>query len=80
MCAEFLVRSLSKIYVQDKFKKVVVMAHSMGGLISQSLMNTIVQKGVKQKLKELFLTLSTLWGGHQAAQIGVDHAPAVIPS
>ncbi len=80
MCAEFLVQSLSKIYMQDKFQKVVVMAHSMGGLVSRSLVNTVVQKDVKQKLKVLFLTLSTPWGGHQAAQIGVDHAPAVIPS
>ncbi len=80
MCTEFLVRSLSKVYVQDKFKKVVVVAHSMGGLVSRSLVNTIVKKDVNQKLQVLFLTLSTPWGGHQAAQIGVDHAPAVIPS
>ena len=66
--------------MQDKFKKVVVMAHSMGGLVSRSLVNTVVQKDAKQKLKVLFLTLSTPWGGHQAAQIGADHAPAVIPS
>lgn len=80
MCTEFLVQSLSKIYMQDKFQKVVVMAHSMGGLLSRSLVNTVVEKDVEQKLKVLFLTLSTPWGGHQAAQIGVDHAPAVIPS
>ena len=80
MCAEFLVQSLSKIYMQDKFQKVVVMAHSMGGLVSRSLVNTVVQKDVEQKLTVLFLTLSTPWGGHQAAQIGVEHAPAVIPS
>ncbi len=79
MSAEFLVQSLSKIYVKDKFKKLVVVAHSMGGLISRSLINTIVQKDVDQKLRVLFLTISTPWGGHQAAPIGVEHAPAVIP-
>ena len=80
MNAELLVRSLSEIYVTHKFKKLVIIAHSMGGLISRSLVNTIVEKDVEQKARVLFLTLSTPWGGHQAAQIGVDHAPAVIPS
>ncbi len=80
MVAEFLRRSLSKILVNNKFKKLVIIAHSMGGLVSRSLVNTIVQKDVEQQVKLLFLTLSTPWGGHQAAQIGVDYAPAVIPS
>jgi len=39
-----------------------------------------VGKDIEKKLRVLFLTLSTPWGGHQAAQIGVEHAPAVIPS
>lgn len=80
MSAEFLVQSLSKVFVNHKFRKLVIIAHSMGGLISQSLVNTIVENDVEQKLRALVLTLSTPWGGHQAAQIGVDHAPAVIPS
>jgi len=80
MAAEFLRRSLSKIFVTYKSKKLVIIAHSMGGLVSRSLVNTIVQKDVEQQVKLLFLTISTPWGGHQASQIGVDYAPAVIPS
>ncbi len=80
MTADFLDQSLSKVLVPNKFEKLVIIAHSMGGLISRSFVNTIVQKDVEQPLKVLFLTMSTPWGGHQAAQIGVDHAPAVIPS
>ncbi len=80
MNADFLIQSLSEILVKNKFKKLVVIAHSMGGLVSRSLINTIVEKDVELKFRVLFVTLSTPWGGHQAAQIGVDHAPAVIPS
>jgi len=83
MAADFLSQSLSKIFVTYKFNRFVVIAHSMGGLVSRSFMNTIVQKDVEQRFKQfklLFLTLSTPWGGHQASQIGVDYAPAVIPS
>ena len=80
MSAEFLLQSLSEILVRHKFNKLVIIAHSMGGLISRSLVNTIVEKDKEQQLRVLFLTLSTPWSGHHAAQIGIDYAPAVIPS
>jgi len=80
LCSEFLIQLLSKVFVTHKFKKFVVIAHSMGGLISRALVNTIVEKDVEQKLRVLFLTISTPWGGHQAAPIGVEYAPALIPS
>ena len=82
ICAEFLAETLRKVLVGNKLanNKIVVMAHSMGGLVSRSLVNMIVEKGVEQKFRVLFLTLSTPWGGHQAAQMGIDYAPAVIPS
>lgn len=82
ICAEFLAETLRKVLVGNTLhdNKIVVIAHSMGGLVSRSLVNMIVEKDVEQKLRVLFLTLSTPWGGHQAAQMGVDYAPAVIPS
>ena len=80
MAAEFLRRSLSEIFVNYKFNKLVLIAHSMGGLVSRSFVNTLARKDVERQFKLLFLTLSTPWGGHQAAQIGVEYAPAVIPS
>ncbi|UCE63812.1 MAG: alpha/beta fold hydrolase, partial [Nitrospirota bacterium] len=78
--AEGLGKILDEISVKNKFEKLIVIAHSMGGLISRSLLNHIVERDVHHKDKILFITISTPWGGHQAAQIGVAHAPAVIPS
>ena len=52
----------------------------MGGLISRSLINDIVEKDARHNAKMMFITISTPWGGHQAAQFGIDFAPAVIPS
>ncbi len=82
LCAEFLAEKLRKVFIGNKLNKnkIVVMAHSMGGLVSRSLVNMIVEEDVEQKFRVLFLTLSTPWGGHQAAQMGVDYAPTVIPS
>ncbi len=74
MAADFLAQSLSKVLVPNKFEKLVIIAHSMGGLISRSFVNRMVQKDVEQPLKVLFLTISTPWGGHQAAQLGVSCA------
>ncbi len=64
MATEFLRHSLSKILVSYKFKKLVIIAHSMGGLVSRSFVNTIVKKDVEQRFKQfklLYLTLSTPW-------------------
>lgn len=77
---EGLRKILSEVYVKHKFEKLLVIAHSMGGLISRSLINHIVERDTLHKANILFITISTPWGGHQAAQIGVDRAPAVIPS
>ena len=71
---------LSELYVTYKFEKLIVIAHSMGGMISRSLINHIVKTDTGNKADVLFITISTPWGGHQAAQFGVDYAPAVIPS
>jgi len=62
MAAEFLRRSLSEIFVNYKFNKLVLIAHSMGGLVSRSFVNTLARKDVERQFKLLFLTLSTPWG------------------
>ena len=78
--AEGIGKSLSEVFVTQKFEKLIVVAHSMGGMIARSLLNVIAQRQTDYQGEILFITLSTPWSGHQAAQIGVDYAPAVIPS
>ena len=67
--------------LQEKygFEQVDIVAHSMGGLVSRSM---ILHYGALQQRAEipLFITLSTPFGGHAGAAAGVKHAPAVIPS
>ena len=78
--AEGIRQSLSEVFVNQKFEKLIVIAHSMGGMIARSLLNVVAQTYEVEHGEIMFITLSTPWGGHQAAQIGVDYAPAVIPS
>jgi len=75
--AELLRRSMSEIYVTHKFHSMIFVAHSMGGLVSRAIVNFGIHQGVGQAIKA-FITISTPWGGHQAAQMGVERSLAVI--
>jgi pimeloyl-ACP methyl ester carboxylesterase len=54
-------------------------AHSMGGLASRSfLIKTVL--GDRNHYVTRFVSISTPWGGHEAASMGVHFSPAVVPS
>lgn len=74
--AQALGRWIQALWVQYRFEKMAVVAHSMGGLVSREFINNVgAAVGV-----ELFVTISTPWQGHYAAQLGVEQAPVVAPS
>ena len=67
--------SLSK----GKMKRLVIVAHSMGGLVSRAAINDLCRNGAPPFFK-LYVSLSTPYGGNDAAKAGVEHAPVVVPS
>ncbi len=61
------------------FSRLHVVAHSMGGLVSRSfVIKNALEDG--NSYIEKFVTISTPWSGHEAAEMGVKHAPKVVPS
>jgi pimeloyl-ACP methyl ester carboxylesterase len=61
------------------FKKLYVVAHSMGGLVSRSfLIHNILIDGNRYVVR--FVSISTPWAGHEAAAMGVKFSPGVVPS
>jgi hypothetical protein len=56
----------------------LVVAHSMGGLVARAFVASVAARPDHSYVGEL-VTLSTPFGGHEAAQKGVDHAPVVVP-
>ena len=76
---EILYRIIRLLQNQHKFNKIGLVAHSMGGLISRSCINEIQRQPSHFKCN-VFITLSTPWGGHEAAEMGLKHAPEVVPS
>lgn len=69
------------VYLHDKyqFKELYVTAHSMGGLVSRSFIIENAFEHGNDYIK-LFVSISSPFGGLEAAQKGVESAPTAIPS
>src|SRR5262249_27320875 len=74
-------RWMQYLYVQYRYPRMAVVAHSMGGLVARAFVNRVIaaSDGRAEGIR-LFFTMSTPWDGHAAAQSGVDRAPVVAPS
>jgi len=62
-----------------KFQRLVIVAHSMGGLVSRACINQIVRHPEKQYVAAL-VTISTPWLGHAMAEAGTQRSPVVLPA
>jgi pimeloyl-ACP methyl ester carboxylesterase len=74
-------RWMQYLYAQHQYPRLVVVAHSMGGLVARAFINRVIEaKDGRAEGMRLFFTMSTPWDGHASAQSGVDRAPVVAPS
>lgn len=71
-------RVVDELHAKLGFARLDVVAHSMGGLVSRRFLLDAL--AAEQPWVHNFVTLSTPWSGHPAAALGVEYAPAVIPS
>lgn len=78
LVASHLDQTMMKLWARFGFKKVLVVAHSMGGLVARAFVRA--HHASRGADIPLLVTLATPWGGHDAARIGVEHAPAVVRS
>ncbi|MBW2287935.1 MAG: hypothetical protein JRG80_14050 [Deltaproteobacteria bacterium] len=78
-----MVTHLEQVVTQLKakhgFRRLFIVAHSMGGLLSRGFLFAN-EEANDDPLTPLFVSISTPWGGHAAAQTGVDRAPVVVDS
>lgn len=61
------------------FDRLAVVAHSMGGLVSRGAIQRVVKQAGTNFVPEFF-TVSTPWGGHEAAASAVKHLKYPVPS
>jgi pimeloyl-ACP methyl ester carboxylesterase len=77
LALEELGRALSKLVLDLQhrlgFVQMGVVAHSMGGLVSRSFLLQL-EEVRRHNLVPVFISISTPFGGHAAAQIGADQA------
>lgn len=69
---------LSELHHRYGFNDLHIVAHSMGGLVSRGYLKTCAGTDTCRYLRS-FISISSPFGGHEAARSGVDYAPAVIP-
>lgn len=58
--------------------KIVLAAHSMGGLVALSAIGKLAANGFPPSLR-MYCSFSTPYGGDEAARKGVENAPVVVP-
>ena len=75
IAANYLRKAVNQLRIRYKFDDVYLVAHSMGGLVAKAYIDQFDHG----KSVRLLVTLATPWGGHQAAQFGVDNSPVVAP-
>ncbi len=74
-----LAKYIDELHLKHQFKDLVVVAHSMGGLVGRSMIQSYAELPKPCSIP-LYITLATPWQGHTGAAMGVKHAPAVIPA
>ena len=79
MSGDFLVKALMELHAKHKYRRLFIVAHSMGGLVSRAAINEIVQQYPNHFIR-LFVSISTPWDGVDTARMGVEYSPVVIPA
>lgn len=77
LLGEGLAGYLTELYFRHKFQNLVIVAHSMGGLVSRRAINRLTEGGAR--FVTLFVSISSPWEGDYAASIGVAHSPVIMP-
>jgi len=75
--AEQLNQTVTKLQVRYRVPRFGVVAHSMGGLVSRGFIQRH-QRSRNAADIPIYVTISTPWGGHKAAESGVKTAPVVV--
>lgn len=75
---DHLTNTALELEIRHGVETLDVVAHSMGGLVARAFLLRHEERGAPARIPR-FVSLSTPWGGHSAAQLGVDYAPAAVP-
>jgi pimeloyl-ACP methyl ester carboxylesterase len=75
--ADHLDQTMAKLQLRYRVQRFAVVAHSMGGLVSRGFIQRHA-RNVPASRVPLFISISSPWGGHNAAAFGVKASPVVV--
>lgn len=77
-----VVRALSSLLIKYRFERLILVAHSMGGLVTRAALNYVIENAGAGRLVNVpaFVSISSPWNGHAGAAMGVEYSPVVAPS
>jgi len=75
--ADHLDQTIKRLQLQHGFKRLLLVAYSMGGLVSRGFLLRN-QTETRRADIPLFVSISSPWGGVPSAAEGVKHAPTVV--
>jgi pimeloyl-ACP methyl ester carboxylesterase len=75
--ADHLDQTVKRLQLQHGFKRLLLVAYSMGGLVSRGFLLRN-QTETRRADIPLFVSISSPWGGVPSAAEGVKHAPSVV--
>lgn len=77
--SEFLLKAINKLQSQHRFPEFYIAAHSMGGLVTRSLVKKYQASGNPVRIG-LVMTVNSPMNGLKSAQTGVNYFPIVVPA
>ena len=77
--AHALATGLNLLRERHGFRQCDVVAHSMGGLVARAAIDEAVRRAGVNFIPK-FVSISTPWGGHQAASAGIRRLKKPVPS
>jgi pimeloyl-ACP methyl ester carboxylesterase len=77
--ASFLAGVIKKTNDSYQLERIIVVAHSMGGLVSLAALNELCRDGNPRYLKG-YISFNSPYGGVDSASKGLQYAPAVVAS
>lgn len=80
VAAAALERWLQALEVEYRFRRLGVVAHSMGGLVTRATLGRDPSIAMAPLEGLSYVTIATPWQGHAAAALGVAHAPVAAPA
>ena len=67
------------LHDRHQFARMDVVAYSMGGLTARRFLQMNLVEESHDYVKK-FISISTPWGGHEMAEMGIERAPTAIPA